>query len=302
MSRGVDRLALLATFVRIADAGGIGAAARDLGLSQPTVSRQLADLEARLGATLVRRTTHEMALTEAGESLLGTARRLLVDWEALEERFAADADRLAGPLRAVAPVALGQTLLGEIACRFQRDHPGIVLSWELEDRPIRFAATGCDCWIRVGEVPDETLVVRELATVERLLVASPAYLDEVGAPTTPRALERLALLALEPFEGRAIPLRSDAGRTRVVRPTVRLTTNNVVALRRAALDGLGVAVLPRWFVARELEHGALVEALPGWRAPRLPVVVAHAPGPHRPRRLRAFVERLAVEVPALLER
>ena len=301
MTRSPDRLALLETFARIVDAGGIGAAARDLGLSQPTASRRLAELEARLGATLVRRTTHELVPTEAGWAALADARALLAGWEAMAERHADDAQRLRGPLRVVAPVALGQTLLGDIARRFQADHPDVALGWELEDRAIRFAANGCDLWIRVGEVPDETLVVRELATVERLLTCAPGYLEAAGAPGTPEALEGLALLALEPFEGRAVPLERADGRRVTVRPTVRMSTNNVVALRDAALAGLGLAVLPRWFVARALAGGDLVEALPGWRAPRLAVSVAHASGDLRPRRVRAFVDRLVSELPASLD-
>jgi len=303
MSRTSDRLGLLETFARIADAGSISAAARDLGLTQPTASRQLAELEARLRTTLIRRTTHELSLTEAGQSLLGDSRDLLSGWEALEERHRSDADRLAGTLRVVSPVALGQTLLSGVAWRFQREHPDIVLDWELEDRAIRFAATGCDCWIRVGRIPDDTLIVRELARVERIVVCSPEYLARAGSPPSgPRDLEKLALLALEPFEGRSIPLTRGEGRVITVRPAVRLSTNSIVALREATLEGLGLSVMPRWFVREELRTRALVEALPPWRAPELPINVAYARSRYRTRRLHSFIERLASTVPELLSR
>ena len=301
MSRSPDRLTLLATFARIADAGSISAAARDLGVTQPTASRQLAELETRLGATLIRRTTHEMALTEAGEALLVDSRALLSGWEALEERYAREAHGLSGRLRVVAPVALGQTLLSGVACGFQAEHPDVVLDWELEDRAIRFAAVGCDCWIRIGEVPDDTLVVRELAAVERIVVCSPDHLERAGAPQAPGALERCALLALAPFEGAAIPLSSPDREPTTIRPAVRLSTNNIVALREAALAGLGIAVLPRWFIRDELRAGTLVDALPRWTAPTLTVNVAYARARHQPRRLRAFVERLVACVPSLLD-
>lgn len=300
MSKPSDRLALLETFSRIADTGSISAAARDLGVSQPTASRQLAELETRLRTTLIRRTTHEMSLTEAGQALLGASRDLLSGWEALEEQHLDDAERLSGMLRVVAPVALGQTLLSGIACRFQKDHPDIVLGWELEDRAIRFAAVGCDCWIRVGGVPDETLVVRELGQVDRLVVCSPEYLDRAGSLSTPRDLDKLALLALEPFEGRSIPLATGRGRKAVIRPAVRLSTNNIGALREATLGGLGIAVMPRWFIRDDLKGRALVEALPGWRAPKLAINVAYAHTRHQTRRLRAFVERVASSLPELL--
>lgn len=302
MAKTFDRLALLETFARIADAGSISAAARDLGVSQPTASRQLAELEARLRTTLIRRTTHEMSLTDAGEALLGNARELLSGWEALEERHADDVDRLAGTLRVVVPVALGQTLLSAIACRFQKEHPEIVLDWELEDRVIRFAATGCDCWIRVGDVPDDTLVVRQLAEVDRLLVCSPDYLEGAGKPSTPRELEKLSLLALEPFDGRTVSLTSARGKATTVRPAVRLTTNNIVALREATLGGLGLSVMPRWFIDGDLRKGTLVEALPAWRAPKLGINVAYARSGHQTRRLRSFIDVLVSTVPELLSR
>ncbi|MEO0887430.1 MAG: LysR family transcriptional regulator, partial [Cyanobacteria bacterium J06648_10] len=142
MSKSLDRLTLLETFIRIADAGSISAAARDLGLSQPSVSRQLAELESRFKAQLMRRTTHELSLTEAGAQLLSDARQLLDDWEALEEKHLDSGETLRGRLRVVAPVALGQLHLIDIALQFQQQHPLISLSWQLQDDDIRFAEAG----------------------------------------------------------------------------------------------------------------------------------------------------------------
>ena len=193
MSKPLDRLTLLETFVRIADAGSISAAARDLGLSQPSASRQLAELESRLNTQLIRRTTPSMALPESGHELLADARQLIDGWESLEEKHLSDNSRIAGNLKVVAPVALGQLHLARIAWRFQQEHPGVTISWQLEDAPIRFSEVGCDCWVKIGPIPDETLVVRKLGAVERLLVASPALIDTHGKPRNPRSAERLPL-------------------------------------------------------------------------------------------------------------
>ena len=296
MTKPLDRLALLETFVRIADAGSISAAARNLGVSQPTASRQLAELETRLRTQLARRNTHSLALTEAGIELLGEARLLLDRWEALEERYLSGASDLVGSLKVVAPVALGQRELARIAWRFQSAHPGIALTWLLEDRPVRFAEVGCDCWIKVGAVPDDTLVVRELGVVERLLVAARGHFQVAD---TPGAVGGQPFVALEPFEGDRIPLHDARGSTVSLSPPVRISTNNIAALKEAVLTGLGVAVMPRWFVAAELAAGELIDILPGWRAPTLPVRAAYLAGRYRPRRLRAFVDLLEESVPGI---
>ncbi|MEO0996935.1 MAG: LysR family transcriptional regulator [Pseudomonadota bacterium] len=299
MSKPLDRVTLLETFVRIADTGSISAAARDLGLSQPSASRQLAELEGRLKTQLMRRNTHSLALTDAGSDLLADARQLLDSWEALEEKHLADGDRIQGKLKVVAPIALGQLHLAQIAWRFQLQNPGVTLTWELDDRPIRFAEVGCDCWVKIGPVPDENLVVRSLGTVERLLVATAAFVEQHGHPTTPEQAEALPLVALEPFEGGRIPLLRAGTPAVPVKPATRLRTNNIVALKEATLMGLGMAVMPRWFVAGELADGTLLDLLPEWRASPLDINVAYLPGRYQTRRLRCFLDTLQAAVPEI---
>lgn len=296
MSKPLDRITLLETFVRIADAGSISAAARDLGLSQPSASRQLAELESRLSAQLMRRSTHSLALTDAGVELLADARQLIDGWEALEEKHLADDEQVSGGLKVVAPVALGQLHLARIAWQFQQDHPEVTVTWQLEDRSIRFAEVGCDCWIKVGPVPDDTLIVRKLGKVERLVVASPSLLAERGKPRNPKSVEQLPLAALQPFEGGKIPLEHRDKRRATIRPSIRMQTNNIFALKEAALMGLGAAVMPRWFVGAELQSGALVDLLPAWRAPSLDVNVAYLPARHQTLRLRTFLATLYEQV------
>ncbi len=296
MSKSLDRLTLLQTFVRIADAGSISAAARDLGLSQPSASRQLAELESRFKAQLMQRTTHSLSLTAAGAELLADARRLLDDWEALEEKHL-DAERTPkGTLKVVAPIALGQLFLLDIALRFQHQYQQISLSWQLEDGTIRFAEVGCDCWIKIGEISDSSLLVEPLGRVERIVVAEPNFLQTHGQPKTVSDLEKLPFLALGPFEGGRIPLTDSRGRTQLISPALRMTTNNISALQKAALGGLGAAVLPRWLVESDLERQRLVDILPAWRAPKLTIHVAYLPGRHRPQRLKCFLEVLRSEM------
>ncbi len=299
MSKSLDRLTLLATFVRIADAGSISAAARDLGLSQPSVSRQLAELESRFKAQLMRRTTHSLTLTEAGKELLADARRLLDEWEALEEKYL-DAEKIPqGQLKVIAPIALGQLYLLDMTIQFQQQYPLISLSWHLEDRPIRFAEVGCDCWIKIGSVTDESLTVEPLGQVERLVVAAPKLLKAHFKPKTPKELEKLPFVALAPFEGKQIPLTNAQNRTTTVLPATRLVTNNISALHKATLAGLGAAVMPRWLIEEDLNCQQLINILPKWRAPTLTIHVASLPGRHRPYRLRRFLEVLKRTVPII---
>ncbi|MEO1103278.1 MAG: LysR substrate-binding domain-containing protein [Pseudomonadota bacterium] len=173
--------------------------------------------------------------------------------------------------------------------------------WELDDHPIRFAEVGCDCWIKVGRVADDTLIVRPLGAVERLVVAAPQRLD--GGPLgDPAAAATLPFVTLAAFEGDRIALYGEDGSEVAFTPSVALSTNNIVAARRAACLGVGAAILPRWFVADELASGALVNVLPRWRAATLTIHVAYLPARHQPRRLALFLQAIEAglrEVPGI---
>lgn len=299
MSKPLDRLTLLETFTRIAERGSLSAAARDLGLSQPSVSRQLAELEDRLKTQLIRRTTHSLALTVAGQDLLLEAKALLEGWDSLEDSFLKAESEVSGPLKVVAPVALGQSYLAQIAVKFQRIYPHVTLNWVLDDSDIRFAEVGCDCWIKIGPVPDETLIVRSIGSAERMVTLSPKLLKDLKPPKAPKDMENFPFVGMTPFEGDRIPLKRNKGGPTFIRPNLRMETNNIFAAKQAALAGLGACVLPRWFAEEELSKGRLVDPLPQWRAPTLPIHMAYLPGRHQPKRLRAFLDMIASEVPAI---
>ncbi|MEO1225399.1 MAG: LysR family transcriptional regulator [Pseudomonadota bacterium] len=299
MTGSLDRLTLLATFVRIAERGSISAAARDLGLSQPSASRQLADLENRLGAQLVRRTTHDLSLTPTGLGLLADARELLDGWQAIEDRHGGAAEPVRGQLKVVAPIALGQGHLVDVALQFRQCHPAVTLDWSLDDQPIRFAEIGCDCWIKIGPVPDETLIVRSLGRVERLVVGTPAVAAEFNGASGVGALDNLPCAALQPFEGGRIELKNRSGQAASLSPPVTFSTTSIAALHRAVLADAGFAVFPRWFVEADLASGRLVDLMPDWRAETLTINVAYAPSRFQPRRLTLFLDALGAGVPAI---
>lgn len=298
MSKALDRLGLLTTFARIAERGSISAAARDLGLSQASASRQLKALEEALGVQLIRRSTHSLSLSEAGRDCLADARALTDGWDAMAERYAGEESEVRGKLKVVAPVALGQLHLAEAVLRFQQNHPGVSITWLLEDEAIRFAEIGCDLWIKIGPVPDDTLVVRPLGRVERLVVAAPELIRDRRVEV-PADLAALPCAALEPFEAANIPLSRSDGTVETVSASVALATNNIFAAHKAARLGIGYAIMPRWFVEPELKVGALVDALPGWRAKPLTINAAYLSSRRQTRRLRRLIDHIAEAVPAI---
>ncbi|MEM9234507.1 MAG: LysR family transcriptional regulator [Pseudomonadota bacterium] len=294
MTKRLDRLSLLETFVRIAERGSISAAARDIGLSQASASRQLSDLETRLGMRLVHRTTHELSLTTDGVAVLARARSLLQDWNEMSDAVAGDG-KLRGPLKIVAPVALGQLHLASAAVDFQLQYPDITIDLQLEDGEIRFAETGCDLWVRAGRPADDTLIHLPLAGVERLVAASSTLVGRQRF-RSPEDIAALTMVSLTPFEGEDIPLTRKKGPTRMVKGKSCLTTNNIFAALTAVRQGIGYAVLPKWLITEDLESGQLIDLLPEWRAPSLPITAAYRAGGYQPRRLKAFLDHLILAI------
>ena len=298
-----DRIELLRLFARIVAAGSLTGAARELGTTQPAVSRRLQQLERRLGARLLERTTHELALTGAGEVLLAEAHGLVDAWDALAERVRGDGVDVRGLVKVVAPVALGQTLLVPIAARLRERHPELRFQWTLTDERVRLVEAGADCLIRPGAIDDPALVVRPVCEVERLLVAAPRALA-AGEPAEPADLSRAPVVAVEPFYDRALRLHGVAGTARAgdeaevsLAPVFR--TDNMLAARLAAVEGVGVVVMPPFLVGDDLARGTLRRVLPDWEAGRMTIRIAWPAGRYRSRATAAFVDAVRRELPRL---
>lgn len=254
----------LAAFVATVDETSISAASRRLGLAKSVVSERLAELERALGVTLLQRSTRRLTLTSAGESLLPRARRILRELEEAAAEVDASSGKLAGPLRISAPVGFGVLHLGPAIARFLHDHPDIEMALELDDGFVDAATGGFDAVLRHGAIGDGRLIARRLATSRRLLVASPAYLAAHGTPASLTDLERHRGVL---YANRASDWRFAAGSAwSVVRPKTALRVNNGLVMRDAALAGLGLALLPTFFVHAEIRSGALVEVDIGWPA------------------------------------
>ena len=182
----MDRFAAMNTFVRVAELGTFSAAARELGLTQPAVSQQIAALERHLDVRLFHRSTRKLALTEGGETYYQHALQILQAVGEAEESAGELSSAFRGNLRVHGPVGFGQTHLSPIVIEFQRLHPELIIELVLDDRFADLIAEGVDVAIRFGELKSSELIARKLATFERILVASPDYIAAHGKPRTPQ--------------------------------------------------------------------------------------------------------------------
>jgi DNA-binding transcriptional LysR family regulator len=301
LTGATDRLDLLQTFVRIVETGGLSAAAASLGTTQPTVSRRLQQLERLLGCRLVHRSTHGIRLGEGGERCYRHALDLLAGWGEFETELRGAGAEPAGLLRVVVPHAFGQRLLIGPLAEFLRRHPKVAVEWLLRDHAPDFIAEGVDCAIHVGEVHDAAVVAVRLAEVPRIVVAAPCVTEDTAIPAGPRELAALPWLAIKTYYHSEITLRRRGGdETSRIALRPRFSTDNLYALREAALQGLGVAVVSRWLVAEDLASGALRQLAPDWEAAPLPVHIAYPYAKMYPPALRAFVDAMRRLLPAAL--
>jgi len=263
----------IAAFIAIAASGSISAAARRLGLAKSVVSERLVKLERSLGTRLVQRTTRKLSLTEDGHAFLLRAQRIQHEAAEAKAEVAERRGTLIGPLRLSAPVSFGVLHLGPAIYAFLGEHPGIDLTLELDDRFVDAAADGFDAVLRHGPILDSRLVAKRLATSQRFLVASPDYLIRHG---TPSAIDELSAHCGILYANRDADWRFKVGEGwTVVRPRAGLRVNNGLVMRDAALAGLGLTLLPNFFVHSELSVGSLVQIDVGVEAEGAELYIAH---------------------------
>jgi len=300
-----SNLALLRSFASIAESGSISAAARNLGATQPTLSRQLAQLETECGTVLLRRDTHRMHLTDMGAKILVDARAMLNMADECERRLRVDQTALMGHIRFFSTIDFGQGVVSRLLAKFMLQNPDITVDLVYSNRPLRMLEEGCDAGVVAGTVADDTVIARPLGVIRRYPVASPHFLDGRPLPATPDDITAWPWLTLgtEVFGGaRNITLFHESGEQQTLHVAPVLTAEGVTGLREAALEGLGVSPLPGWLVADDLAAGRLVRLLPQWRAQELPAHVVYPVQKGLPLRVRALVDYMSEQVRELLSR
>jgi DNA-binding transcriptional LysR family regulator len=290
----VDNLTDIAVFVRVVERGSFTRAADELELSRAVVSKYLSRLEDRLGARLLHRTTRRLSLTEAGAALFEASRGALERIVEAEDAVATLQKQPRGRLRVSAPMGFGILYLGAAVAEFLRANPGVTIDLHLDDRYVNLVAEGLDMAIRIGELTDSSLVARKLSVTQPIVVASPGYIEALGAPEAPEDLAAHNCLLYSYLstanvwrftapDGREVPV--------AVTGTARVNNGNIECELAAA--GVGLAMVPTFYAAPYLRSGRLKRVLERYRMPELGI---HAVYPERtqvPPKVRAFVDFLA---------
>jgi len=299
-----DDLSLLRAFVCIVESGSISAAARNLRLTQPTLSRQLGALEQRCGTALLRRDTHRMSLTDTGHKLLADARAILSMAEESEQRLHNDQTAIAGNIRLFSTIDFGQSLVSRVIASFIQANPSVTIDLAYSNRPLHMIEEGCDVGIIAGDLADESVVARPLGRMTRCLAASPAFVESRQAICKPRDIQSWPWMALSGAQFGAtneVRLQCPGQDEQILHVKPVMTAEGVTSLREAARMGLGVAVMPDWLIEEDLVLGRLVRVLPQWQAQGLPAHIVY-PAPRRlPARVRNFIDFSAVYMATLLK-
>ncbi|MGE0565915.1 MAG: LysR substrate-binding domain-containing protein [Pseudolabrys sp.] len=294
----MDRFRVMESFVRVVRAGSFTVAAHQLGLSRALVSRQIGDLEARLGVRLLNRTTRSLSLTEEGRHYLDFCERMFRDIESSERAITGARSEPAGTLRLAAPKSFGTAYLSDAIIAFAKAYPRLRVSLELENTSLRrshdFIERGLDLALCISSRSAPAIAGREIAMVDWSVCAAPDYLDRAEKLTSPADLARHACLVhlnaasndhVWRFEGAKGPMS--------VKVRGAFHSNSALVLRKAALAGLGVAMVPHYSVAEDVEQGRLVAVLPRYRVASRPLLAIYPRTAATPRKIEAFVDFLA---------
>lgn len=282
-------------FAVLAAAGSLSAAARELGITTPAVSRHLAQMESRLGMALVNRSTRRMSLTPDGQAYLEHARAILDAMHAMEESLGVAKAVPKGLLRVNATLGFGRSHVAPLISRFVAQHPQVEVQLQLSVNPPPLSEDAFDVCVRFGAPPESRIVARRIAANRRLLCASPDYLARRGMPRTPADLARHNCIGIRQGELAYGLWRLTAGRGRQARTVAvktygNLATNDGEIAVRWALDGHGILMRAEWDIARYLESGELVRVLPQYATPDADIYVVYAPRHRSAARVRAFVD------------
>ncbi|POZ63680.1 LysR family transcriptional regulator [Chromobacterium alticapitis] len=288
----MEHFAAIPVFVAVVEAGSFSAAAAKLGLTKSAVSKRVQQLEAGLNVRLLQRTTRRQSLTEAGERYYDSVRHALAIAMEAEEAAAGLQSQAAGVLRVSAPMAFGRLHLSPLVPAFLRRHPAIELDLAMDDRMVDLVADGYDLAVRIGNLPDNSMVARRLAPCRVWVCASPDYLAEYGEPRHPAELAQHNCIAYSYYRGGASwVFQGPQGEIRV-QPRGNYLVNNSEARRDALLAGLGICEMPTFLVGPDLAAGRLKAVLTDYPLPRHAIHVVYPERRRLPAKARVFIDFL----------
>ncbi len=292
----MDKLKAFDTFVSVATKGSLTAAARGEGVAPAIIGRRLDALEEHLGVKLLVRTTRRITLTHEGSAFLEDCQRLLSDVANAEASVSAGGVKASGHLRITAPAGFGRRHVAPLVPKFRAQHPDVTISLNLSDRVVDLAGEGFDCAVRVGDLPDSSLVSVRMADNRRLCVATPAYLARRGTPQQPSDLLQHDCLTLssDASQTRGWAFRTPDGASEVIhlRPGGPLDCSDGQVLHDWCLAGYGIAWRSTWEVEAEIQAGQLVAVLEDYAAPPNGIYVVFPQRKHLPLRVRLWIDHL----------
>jgi LysR family transcriptional regulator for bpeEF and oprC len=288
----MDKLDVMRLFVRVVETASFSKAAKAEGIGQPTVSKQVSALEARLGAQLLRRTSRGLSLTSAGEDFYEAAVRLLNDLDAAESRIGRGQVSPSGRIRVATSPAFGRMYIIPKLREFFDLYPDISVDLEISDRHVNLIEESIDVAIRIGNLADSALVARRIGSIEMATVASAAYVARRGIPMVPEDIERHDCVNFM-FHGAPRPweFKTPSGPVTYI-PQGRVRSNDAEHIRAAVLSGLGIGHNASWLFASEIASGEVVHLLQDFVPPAYPIH-AVSPGRRMSSKVKVLVEFLA---------
>jgi LysR family transcriptional regulator, transcriptional activator for dmlA len=287
----------LSFFSTLVQCGSLTAAARELGITTPAVSRRLTQIEARLGTNLLTRTTRRMGLTPEGEIYLDHARKILGNIEDMAYQVMGTSQEPHGTLRVNATLGFGRSHIAPLIADYSRRYPKVDVQLQLSVNPPALTDDACDVCFRFGHPPDSRAIAKLVAPNRRIVVASPVYLKRHGTPAAPNDLLRHNCIGIRQgdeaySQWRFRPVRNARGNERWESVKIRgnLSTNDGGIAVNWALDGLGVLLRAEWDVAKYLASGRLVQVLKGYESPDADIYAVYGPQHRGSVRVKSLVE------------
>ncbi|CAN0626823.1 Transcriptional regulator [Burkholderia multivorans] len=297
----MDRMAAMETFVAVVESGSFSAAARRLDVGQPAVSKSVAQLEERLGARLLLRSTRGLTTTDAGQLFYEHAKRAIAEAEEAEQAARQSSDSLSGRLRVSAAVTFARLHILPALTRFLERHPHLEIDIVLDDRNIDLLEEGMDVALRMGALEDSAMTARRIARSPRLVVGTPGYFAEAGIPKTPADLSGHQAIVYSQRGGGESWSFSQNGKQVAVVVSGRVRVSAAEGIRTAVLCDMGVAVASQWMFGPELSEGKVRAVLTDWQLPPVDLWAVFPSGrlvTSKARVFVAFVEEVLADSPA----
>jgi DNA-binding transcriptional LysR family regulator len=289
----MDRLDSIGIFVRVVECGSFSAVARELGVGQPAISKQVAALEAHLGAQLLRRTSRSLSLTEAGQDFYESAVKLMGDLSAAESRIGRGQAMPSGVLRATAANGFSHLYIVPRLLEFYARYPEVVVELSVSERMTNLVEEGIDVAIRNGALSDSSLVARRIGATPIVTVAARAYLERRGEPKKLSDLDQHDGVVFISQDGPRPWRFAGRGGITLVQPNSRFRTNDAEQIRAGVVEGLGIAQAPQWLFARELAAGTVKHVMPELSPGDLAISAVRPEGRRLASKVAVFIDFLA---------